>query len=182
MILSRGSPQELGLKFACDQCGCIHLGESLPDIAMRDFESTVLSDTGEAVLSTLPSLYQRESDGVPEAGANTVGVVSPHGAIGNSSIITDPSGGSAVDSQAVTSNSARPSPESHPPNAIATPSAQTGEAASPQPKAVSLHALAADTPTLCITASEADAGLGVCGPGDGPEGVTARIIFRFCES
>ncbi|CAM9094573.1 unnamed protein product [Ascophyllum nodosum] len=50
MILSRGAPIELGLNFECDVCDCIHLGESLPDTAVRDFGRTSLSNATEFFL------------------------------------------------------------------------------------------------------------------------------------
>ncbi|CAN0074533.1 unnamed protein product, partial [Ascophyllum nodosum] len=73
MILSRGAPLELGLNFECDVCGCIHLGESLPDLAVRDFERTSLSNATDVFLRTLPSLYQPEFDRLPKAGVMTAG-------------------------------------------------------------------------------------------------------------
>ena len=72
------------MNFECDVCGCIHLGEPLPDPAVRDFERASLSNATDVFLRTLPSLYQQEYDRVPKAGVVTAGRISPHGAMGNS--------------------------------------------------------------------------------------------------
>ena len=77
MVLSRGAPLELGLNFECDVCGCIHLGESLPDLAVRDFEQTSLSNATDVFLRTLPSSYQPEFDLLPKACAMTAGKINP---------------------------------------------------------------------------------------------------------
>ena len=50
MILWRGEPQELGLKFECHVSGCIHFRESLPNTAVRDFGRTSLSHSTEFFL------------------------------------------------------------------------------------------------------------------------------------
>ena len=113
-ILSRRALQELGLTFECHVCGCIHLGGSLPDTAVRDFGRTSICNAPEFVFRTLPSLYEHESDGVTEAGVTTVGVVSPHGVISNSSTVKDPSTGSTGNSQAEISKVVCPSPKPYP--------------------------------------------------------------------
>ena len=172
-ILSRGAPQELGLKFECHVCGCIHLGESLPDAAVRDFDRTSLSNATEVFLRTLPCLYKHESDGTPKAGVTTVGRIIPHGAIGNSSTVIHPLAGSTGSSRAEISNTAFPSPKTQPAGTCATPPAQTRQAESPR-SMVSLHPLATALHTPRTTASEGGVGLRGSGSEDGLLKAVAR--------
>ena len=166
MILSRGAPIELGLNFECDVCDCIHLGESLPDTAVRDFGRTSLSNATEFLFRTLPSLHQPEFDGVPKAGVTTVGRISPHDAIGNSSTGTHPLAGSTDNSRAERNNTAFPSPKTQPAGTCAAPPAQTRQTESPR-SVVSLHPLATATHTPQTTASEGRVGLRGSGSEDG---------------
>ena len=173
MILSRGAPIELGLNFECDACGCIHLGESLPDLAVRDFERTSLSNATDVLLRTLPSLYQPEFDRLPKAGVMTAGRISPHGARGNSSTVTRLVSGSTGNSPAERSNPACPSPKTPPAGTCVTPKAQTRQGESPR-SAVSLHRLATTTPTPRSTASED----GICLKGSGSEDGLPKAVRR----
>ena len=125
MILSRGAPVELGVNFECDVCGCIHLGEPLPDPAVRDFERTSLSNTTDGCFRTLPSLYQPEFDRVPKAGVVTAGRISPHGAMGNSSTVTRLLSGSTGNSPTERRNPACPSPKTPTAGTCVTPPALT---------------------------------------------------------
>ena len=164
MILSRGAPIELGVNFECDVCGCIHLGEPLPDPAVRDFERTSLSNATDVFLRTLPSLYQQEFDRVPKAGVVTAGRISPHGAMGSSSTVTRLLSGSSGISPAERRNPACPSPKTPTAGTCVTPQAQTRQVESPR-SVVEHHRLATATPTPPSTASEG----GACLKGSGSE-------------
>ena len=173
MILSRGAPLQLGLNFECDVCGCIHLGKSLPDPAVRDFERASLSNATDVFFRTLPSLNQPEFDRVPKAGVMTAGRIGPHGAMGNSSTVTRLLSGSTGNAPAERSNPACPSPKAPTSATCVTPPVQTRQGESPR-SVVLLQRLATATPTPRFTASEG----GVCLKGSGSEDGLPKAVRR----